>query len=156
MLKIKFLIIVTPLMLLSVTSKAQGEPIVINMNKMVIRTANAPAPIGPYNQAILAGNTLYISGQIALDAQTGEMSNSSIEEETKKVMENIGVILTAAGMDYSNVVKCTIYLSDMNNFAKVNEMYGLYFANNAPARETVEVSRLPKDAAVEISCIAVK
>ena len=153
---LKISIILAPIMLLSVISKAQGEPIMINMNKMVIRTTNAPAPIGPYNQAVLAGNTLYVSGQIALDAESGDLVNSSIEEETKKVMENIGFILTAAGMDYSNVVKCSIFLSDMNNFAKVNETYGLYFVHNAPARETVEVSRLPKDVNVEISCVAVK
>jgi len=143
-------------MLLSLNLSAQGEPIVINMNKMIIRTANAPAPIGPYNQAVLAGNTLYVSGQIALDAESGELVNSSIEEETKKVIENLAVILTAAGMDYSNVVKCSIFLSDLSNFEKVNETYGLYFEHNAPARETVEVSRLPKDVNVEISCIAVK
>lgn len=125
------------------------------MNKTVIKTSNAPAPIGPYNQAILTGNTLYVSGQIPIDPLSGEMIVNSIEEETRMVMTNLGKILEKAGMDYNNVVKCTIFVNDMNNFALVNEVYGSFFSENPPSRETVEVSRLPKDARVEISCIAV-
>jgi len=125
------------------------------MNKTVINTSNAPAPIGPYNQAILTGNTLYVSGQIPIDPSSGEMIVNSIEEETRMVMTNLGKILEKAGLDYNNVVKCTIFVNDMNNFALVNEVYGSFFSENPPSRETVEVSRLPKDARVEISCIAV-
>jgi len=127
----------------------------MTMNKTVINTSNAPAPIGPYNQAILTGNTLYVSGQIPIDPSSGEMIVNSIEEETRMVMTNLGKILEKAGMDYNNVVKCTIFVNDMNNFALVNEVYGSFFSENPPSRETVEVSRLPKDSRVEISCIAV-
>lgn len=121
-----------------------------------IETKEAPAPIGPYSQAILAGNTLYISGQIALDAATGLLETQSILSETNRVMKNIEAILTAADMQFSNVVKCSIFLSDMELFASVNEIYGSYFSTNPPARETIEVARLPKDVNVEISAIAVK
>ena len=136
---------------------AQGLPITIDLNgKMVIKTENAPEPIGPYNQAILIKGTLYVSGQIGIDVESGDLVSGNIEDETMEVMENLGAILKAAGMDFTHVVKCSIFLSDMGNFAKVNEVYGQYFPNNAPARETVEVAKLPKDANVEISCIAVK
>ena len=124
------------------------------MDKTVINTPDAPAPIGPYNQAILSGDTLYVSGQIAIDPQSGEMITGDISSETHQVMKNLGSILQAAGLDFSHVVKCTIFVNDMNNFAKVNEVYGSYFSDSPPARETVEVSRLPKDVNVEISCIA--
>lgn len=125
--------------------------------KQIINTDKAPFPIGPYNQAVLNGNTLYTSGQIAMDATSGKLYTNSIQEETKKVMQNLKFILEAAGMDFSNVVKATIFLSDMNNFAKVNEIYGNHFDEaNAPARETVEVAALPKGANVEISVIAVQ
>ena len=123
--------------------------------KTTIQTNNAPAPIGPYSQAIRAGGTLYVSGQIAIIPSTGELADGSIEAETEQVMKNIGAILDEAGMDYSNVVKCSIFVSDMNNFSRVNEIYGKYFTENPPARETVEVSALPKFVNVEISCIAV-
>jgi 2-iminobutanoate/2-iminopropanoate deaminase len=122
----------------------------------VINTPNAPAPIGPYNQAVLAGNTLYISGQIALNAQSGELMMDTIEEETHQVLKNVKALLQEAGMDFSNIVKCSIFLSDMNNFPRVNEVYGSYFKGAYPARETVEVSKLPKGVNVEISTIAVK
>ena len=122
--------------------------------KQVILSKNAPAPIGPYSQAVLIDRFLYISGQIALD-DTGKMHNESIETETHQVMKNLGFILKEAGMDYSNVIKSSIFVKDLNNFGTINEIYGSYFAENPPARETVEVSRLPKDAQVEISCIAV-
>lgn len=121
----------------------------------IIETANAPAPIGPYNQATLAGNTLYVSGQIALIPESGELLKGEIEDETHLVMKNLGAILTEAGGNYSNVVKCSIFVSDMGNFARINEVYGKYFQSNPPARETVEVSCLPKNVNVEISCIAV-
>jgi 2-iminobutanoate/2-iminopropanoate deaminase len=126
------------------------------MLKSVVYSENAPEPIGPYSQAIQAGNMLFVSGQIAIQRSTGKFMISNIEDETVQVMTNIEDILTSAGMDFSNVVKCSIFLKDMNNFPKVNDVYGRYFASVPPARETVEVSRLPKDVNVEISCIAVK
>lgn len=126
------------------------------MSKEVIYTSNAPEPIGPYSQAIKSGNTLFVSGQIPINPTTGQLITSDIVAETKQVMTNLEAILKAAGMDFSNVVKCSIFLSDMNNFPKVNEVYGQYFITQPPARETVQVSRLPKDVNVEISCIAVK
>ena len=124
--------------------------------KTIIKTAQAPAPIGPYSQAVLAGNTLYVSGQIAINPATGELVNENIEAETRQVMQNLGAILREAGMDFGNVVKCSIFVNDMNNFARVNSVYGENFQTNPPARETVEVSALPKFVNVEISCIAVK
>ena len=126
------------------------------MLKSVVYSENAPEPIGPYSQAIQAGNMLFVSGQIAIQKSTGQLVLSNIEEETIQVMTNIREILTAAGMDFSNVVKSSIFMKDMNNFPKINEVYGRYFKDNAPARESIEISRLPKDVNVEISCIAVK
>ena len=126
------------------------------MSKKVIYSASAPEPIGPYSQAIQAGNLLFVSGQVAIQKNTGNIITSTIQEETHQVMKNLSEILTAAGFDFSHVVKCTIFLKDMNNFPEVNEVYGSYFQKEPPARETVEVSRLPKDVHVEISCIAVK
>lgn len=125
------------------------------MNKTIINTPDAPAPIGPYNQAILVGQTLYVSGQIALDAHSGELINENITEETHQVMKNLEAILSAADMRFEQVVKCSIFIKDMDNFAAINEAYGQYFKQTAPARETVEVARLPKNVNVEISCIAV-
>ena len=125
------------------------------MSKTIINSSNAPAPIGPYSQAIKAGNTLYVSGSIPLDAQTGEMINDNITEETHQVMKNLDAVLSEAGMSFENVVKCSIFIKDMNQFAAINDAYGMYFKENPPARETVEVARLPKDVSVEISCIAV-
>jgi len=124
------------------------------MSKKVIYSDGAPEPIGPYSQAIQAGNMLFISGQIAIQRSTGNILTGNIQQETKQVMENISVILRAAGLGLGNVVKTTIFLKDMNNFPQVNEIYGQFFTDQAPARETVEVSRLPKDVNVEISCIA--
>lgn len=125
--------------------------------KQIINTPHAPAPIGPYNQAVLIGNTLYTSGQIALDPQTMELVMDSIEAETKQVMENMKAVLTAADMSFENVVKTSIFISDMHNFAKINAVYADYFDEaTAPARETVEVANLPKFVNVEISMIAVK
>jgi 2-iminobutanoate/2-iminopropanoate deaminase len=126
------------------------------MDKIIINTPDAPAPIGPYNQAVFSGNTLYVSGQIAIDPTTGKMITDNIDSETRQVMKNLGNILQAAGLQFDNVVKCTIFVNDMNNFARVNEVYGSYFTQAPPARETVEVSALPKGVNVEISCIAVK
>jgi 2-iminobutanoate/2-iminopropanoate deaminase len=126
------------------------------MNKKIIRTSDAPAPIGPYNQAVLANGVLYVSGQIGLDLSTGEFVKGGVAAETEKVMSHLGAVLREAGMDFSNVVKCSIFLEDMNDFAKVNEVYSRYFQRNPPARETVQVSMLPKGAKVEISAIAVK
>lgn len=124
--------------------------------KKIITTTKAPAPIGPYNQAVLSGNTLYTSGQIALHPETGELVLDDIKTETTQVMENMKAVLEAANMNFENVVKTSIFISNMNNFAAINEVYGSYFNNaTAPARETVEVARLPKDVNVEISMIAV-
>ena len=124
--------------------------------KKIITSENAPAPIGPYNQAVLVGNMLYTSGQIAMDPNTGELELSSIDAETKLVMENLGALLKAADMDFSHVVKTSIFISDMNNFQAINEVYGRYFTSDFPARETVEVACLPKNVNVEISVVAVK
>ena len=125
--------------------------------KTIINTPKAPAPIGPYNQAVLTGNTLYTSGQIALNVDTGELIMDSIQAETKQVMKNLKAVLEAAGMTFNNVIKTSIFISDMHNFSQINEVYALYFdADSAPARETVEVANLPKFVNVEISMIAVK
>lgn len=122
--------------------------------KKIINTTNAPAPIGPYSQAVMANGVLYTSGQIAIDPKTGELVDSSIEDETRMVMENIKAVLTEAGLGFSNVVKCSIFISDMDNFSRINAVYAEYFTENPPARETVEVTRLPKDVNIEISVIA--
>lgn len=125
--------------------------------KKIINTSKAPAPIGPYNQAILSGNTLYTSGQIALHPESGELLLTDIKSETKRVMENLKAVLEAADMTFDNVVKTSIFISDMNNFSQINEVYGTYFnSETAPARETVEVANLPKFVNVEISMIAMK
>lgn len=125
--------------------------------KKIINTPNAPAPIGPYNQAVLSGNTLYISGQVAFNPKTMVLVMDDIKTETKQVMENLKAILKESNMTFENVVKTSIFLSDMNNFVMVNEVYGQYFnSETAPARETVQVARLPKDVNIEISMIAVK
>jgi 2-iminobutanoate/2-iminopropanoate deaminase len=124
--------------------------------KTIIQTEDAPAPIGPYNQAVLVNNTLYASGQIALDPKTMTLVNDNIIAETKQVMKNIAAVLDAAAMNFDNVVKTTIYLSNMNDFVAVNEEYSRFFNNKtAPARETVEVAGLPKSVNVEISVVAV-
>ncbi len=125
------------------------------MDKIIIYTPDAPEPVGPYSQAIKTGNTLYVSGQIALDANTGNMVAGDIGAETTRVMNNLGAVLQAAGMDYSHIVKCSIFVTDINDFPAVNAAYGKYFKNEPPARETVGVAALPKGARVEISCIAV-
>jgi 2-iminobutanoate/2-iminopropanoate deaminase len=125
--------------------------------KKIITTKKAPAPIGPYNQAVLSGNTLYTSGQIAINPKTGKLVLDSIKEETKQVMENLKEVLTAAEMTFENVIKTSIFISDMHNFGEINEIYGTYFnEETAPARETVEVANLPKFVNVEISAIAIK
>ncbi|WP_040480499.1 RidA family protein [Mariniradius saccharolyticus] len=126
------------------------------MMKEIIFSKEAPAPIGPYSQAVKAGNTLYVSGQIALDPATGELIIENITEETHAVMKNLEAVLRAAGYGFGDVVKCSIFIKNMDQFATINEAYGQYFKTNPPARETVEVSRLPKNVNVEISCIAVK
>lgn len=125
--------------------------------KKIIKTDKAPAPIGPYNQAILSGNTLYTSGQIAINPATGELVLENITAETKQVMENMKAVLEAAEMTFENVVKSTIFISDMHNFGAINAVYATYFQEEtAPARETVEVANLPKFVNVEISMIAVQ
>jgi 2-iminobutanoate/2-iminopropanoate deaminase len=124
------------------------------MSKEIINTKNAPAPIGPYNQAVKSGNLLFLSGQVGLVPATGELANKNIVEETEQVMQNLKAVLAEAGMNFSYVVKTTIFLSSMDLFAQVNEIYGKYFESNFPARETVAVKTLPKNANVEISMIA--
>ncbi len=123
------------------------------MTKKIILSSDAPAPIGPYSQAVEVNSTLDVSGQIALSAFE---SGASIEEETDQVMKNLGYILKEAGYSFEQVVKCSIFIQDMNHFSQINGVYGQYFAENPPARETVEVARLPKNVRVEISCIAYK
>ena len=128
------------------------------MEKQVISSTAAPAPIGPYNQAILAGDMLFISGQICIDPATGTLKNQDIQQETHQVMHNLRAILTASDMTFHNVVKTTIFITDMNRFSEINEVYGKYFDSNSvfPARETVQVSALPKFVNVEISMIAIR
>ena len=126
------------------------------MSKTIIKSDNVPNPIGPYSQAVGIGNLIFTSGQIALDADSGMMVNSNIEEETKKVMHNLENLLREAGSSFSKVIKTSIFLKDMEDFVTVNSIYASYFEDNYPARETVQVSRLPKDANVEISMIAYK
>ncbi|MEP7266693.1 MAG: RidA family protein [Saprospiraceae bacterium] len=124
--------------------------------KQIIKTDKAPLPIGPYNQAVKANGNLYISGQICINPDTGNLNNGSLEDETHQVLKNMGAILHAEGLDFENVVKCTIFIKDMNQFGKINSIYAQYFNEaTAPARETVEVSNLPKFVQVEISAIAV-
>ncbi|MEL4455297.1 RidA family protein [Lutimonas vermicola] len=125
--------------------------------KKIIETPNAPAPIGPYSQAVLYEDTLYTSGQIAINPLTGDLVSGDITKETEQVMKNLGAVLEQAGMSYKNVLKTTIFIKDMNDFQKINMVYGSYFDEaTAPARETVEVARLPKDVSVEISALARK
>ena len=124
------------------------------MNKIIINTSNAPAPIGPYSQAVQIGDLLFVSGQIAINPATGNIENDNITAETELVMKNIGAILTAAKMDFTNVIKTTIFLSDMSLFSAVNDIYGKYFKEAFPARETVAVKTLPKSVNVEISVTA--
>lgn len=126
------------------------------MEKKIIQTNDAPAPIGPYNQAIQMGNFLFVSGQIPLDPVTGDIVCSGIQDETKMVMQNLAAILNSAGMSFDNVVKSTIFITDMQQFSEINSVYGSYFTKDAPARETVQVSALPKGVNVEISVIAAK
>ena len=125
------------------------------MKKQIINTPDAPAPIGPYSQAVRIDNTLYLSGQVAINPKTGNLETGDIQTETSRVMQNLQAVLQAAGMDFTHVVKTTIFLSDMNLFATVNEIYGKYFSADFPARETVAVKTLPKNVNVEVSMIAV-
>lgn len=125
------------------------------MDKVIIYTEKAPAPVGPYSQAVKIGNTLYVSGQIPMVAATGQIIKEDITEATEQVMRNIWAILNEAGMDFSNVVKCSIFLTDMHDFSMINATYEKFFDSDPPARETVEVSALPKGVDIEISCIAV-
>jgi 2-iminobutanoate/2-iminopropanoate deaminase len=126
------------------------------MEKQIIKTGKAPAPIGPYNQAVQTGNLLFISGQIAIDPAGDKLVQEDIVSETRQVMENLKAILAEGGLNFNHVIKSTIFVTDLNNFGTVNDVYGKYFSSDFPARETVEVSALPKDARVEISMIACK
>jgi 2-iminobutanoate/2-iminopropanoate deaminase len=121
-----------------------------------VKTPLAPAAIGPYSQGILVDNTLYVSGQIAIDPETGSMISGSVEAETERVLENVGAVLQAASMNYENVVRCEVFLTDVNDYAQVNEVYTRYFNETPPARQAVQVAALPRDARVEVSCIAVR
>jgi 2-iminobutanoate/2-iminopropanoate deaminase len=124
--------------------------------KQSVNTPNAPAPIGPYSPAIIAGNQLFVSGQIPLNPHDGTFKNGNIEEATTQVMENLKHLVEAAGFHMTDIVKCSIFLKDLTNFTAVNEIYSRYFEETPPARETVEINRLPMDAIIEISCIAIK
>lgn len=126
------------------------------MHKIIINSDKAPEPLGPYSQAVLLESTLYVSGQIGIDRRSGEMRNKTIQTETEQVMKNIGFILAEAGLGYKDVAKCSIFIKNMDDFGLINDEYGKYFQSEPPARETVEVARLPKNVNVEISCIAVK
>ncbi len=126
------------------------------VNRSRTKTPLAPAAIGPYSQAVLAGDTLYCSGQIALDPKTGSLIAGNVEAETERVLENLGAVLRAASMDFEHVVRCTVFLADMNDYAQVNEVYARYFSEAPPSREAVQVAALPRGARVEISCIAVR
>jgi len=126
------------------------------MSKTIITTSNGPAPIGPYSQAVQTGNMLFVSGQVCIDPITGNLKNKDIQEETHQVMHNLKAILQEAGMDFSHVVKTTIFITDMHQFGEINTVYGKYFDREFPARETVQVSALPRFVNVEISMIAVK
>jgi len=122
--------------------------------KRIINTPNAPSPVGPYNQSVKAGDTLYISGQIAIDQSNGNLVTGNIEEETHQVMKNIGFVLDAAGLTYEDIVKCSVFVADMGMYSRINSVYATYFdEDTAPARELVEVANLPKYVNVEISCI---
>lgn len=124
--------------------------------RSIVKSDGAPAAIGPYSQAILANDTLYCSGQIAIDPETGTMITEGLEAETERVLKNLGAVLRSAQMDYESVVRCTVYLTDINDYGLVNEVYARYFRDDPPARETIAVKALPRGARVEISCIAVK
>lgn len=128
----------------------------VSSSRSRIKTPLAPAAIGPYSQGILVGETLYCSGQIAIDPETGSVISGSVEAETERVLENLGAVLKAARMSYANVVRCTLYLADINDYATVNEVYARYFSEAPPAREAVQVSAIPRGARVEISCVAVR
>lgn len=125
-----------------------------DMLKKIVKTDKAPSAIGPYSQAVVHQNTIYCSGQIAFNPETMELISENVEEQTTQVMQNIEQILLEADSSFSKVLKCSIFLADMNDFSAVNEIYGSYFPENPPARETIEVSRLPKDVKIEISCVA--
>ena len=125
------------------------------MNKEIVTTRNAPGAIGPYSQAIKAGGLVFCSGQIPIDPQTGEFVSDVVSEQTDQVLHNLGQVLKAAGTSLDNVVKTTVFLADMNDFAEMNEVYGQFFSENKPARATVQAARLPRDAKVEIDCIAI-
>lgn len=153
MLKIKFLFLIAVSVL--VVNACKEPNIQSNMSKEIINSEGAPAPIGPYNQCIKAGDFLYLSGQIAINPESGELQTQNIQDETRQIMQNLGAVLKEAGLDYEKIVKCTIFLNDLDDFSSVNEIYGSYFEKEtAPARECVEVSRLPKNVNVEISAIA--
>jgi len=126
------------------------------MERTRIRTKFAPAAIGPYSQGILVDNTLYLSGQIAIDPETGDMRADSLEIETEQVLSNLGAVLRAAGMNFKDVVQCTVYMIDIDDYGAINEIYARYFSEMPPARETVQVTALPRNARVEISCIAIQ
>ena len=124
--------------------------------RSIVKTRMAPAAIGPYSQGLFAGDTLYCSGQIGIDPESGRLVDGTIEEETERVLENLGAVLQAAGLNYDSVVRCTVYLTDIDDYAAVNEVYARYFSETPPSREAVQVTALPREARVEISCIAVR
>lgn len=142
--------------ILCIAFVASGVAYSQQTEKKIISTEDAPKAIGPYSQAVSVGNMLFASGQLGLDPKTGKFVSDSIEAQTRQVLVNLGAVLRVAGMDYGNVVQCSVFLKDMNDFQKMNAVYGEFFKVNPPARATVEVTRLPRDARVEISLVAVK
>ena len=133
---------------------SRSQPVAVARSR--IKTPLAPAAIGPYSQGILVGDTLYCSGQIAIDPESGSLVTGSIEAEAERVLDNLGAVLRASRMDYENVVRCTVYLVDINDYAQVNEIYARYFSEAPPAREAVQVAALPRGARLEIACVAVR
>ena len=133
-----------------------GQPLNPTTSRRAVKTSLAPAAIGPYSQAILAGDTLYCSGQLGVDPETGGMTHGGVEAETERVLNNLGAVLKAAQMDYNHVVRCSVFMTDINDYGAVNDVYARYFSELPPAREAFEVAALPRGAQVEISCIAVR
>ncbi len=150
--KVQYLVIPAILLMGNLACQKNMEPAPA---RRTIQTEAAPKAIGPYSQAVMVGNTLYCSGQIAIDPKTGEMVQDSIEDEARRVLENLGAVLRAAGMDYQNVVRATVYLTNIQDYTVVNRVYAEYFSEGKPARAAVQVAALPKNARLEISCIAV-
>jgi 2-iminobutanoate/2-iminopropanoate deaminase len=152
----KYFVMAVLFMFIIVLVGCEGDDSDEMLSKKIISSENAPAAIGPYSQAVMVGNTLYCSGQIAIDPATGKMVEGDVQAETHQVLKNLGAVLKEAGMDYKDAVRATVFMDDMDNYGKINEVYAQYFTENPPARAAVQVARLPTDVKVEISLVAVK